>query len=260
MDHKDEHFYGKSDSPYHVNTSLINLNHEVDVTMTEKILANPKVLNSKAPQVQANFWGIYDMDAKETVYGKLLHNRREVASVTKIMTAYAVIEVARKYNLNLCTMQIKVDAEGAKVIGTSARLREGDILTAEQLLFGLMLPSGNDAAVVLGKHFGKFLFEKKGYTHVHKVRIKSFEFDNHGSFVKYFLKEMNEQTSQLKMSNTNWDSPHGMGNRQNLTSVADMFKLCEKAMKMPLLVKVMMAKVYSCKSMREDESGNLVQG
>ena len=192
MDHKDEHFYGKSDGPYHIDKSLINLHHEVDTTLTEKISANPKVLNSRAPQVQANFWGIYDLDARETVHGKLLHNRREVASVTKIMTAYAVIEVARKYKLDLPTLQVKIDAECAKVIGTSARLREGDILTAEQLLYGLMLPSGNDAGVALAKHLGRFLFEKKGYTHVHKVRIKSFEFDNHGSFVKYFLKEMNE--------------------------------------------------------------------
>ena len=62
------------------------------------------------------------------------------------------------------------------------------------------------------------------------------------------------------MSNTNWDSPHGMGNRQNLTSVADMFKLCEKALRMPLLRKVMTTKVYSCKPMRDDGQGNLVPG
>ena len=73
--------------------------------------------------MQANFWGIYDSDAKEVVYGKLLHNRREVASVTKIMTGYAVIEVARKYNIDLSKEYIKVCAEGAKVIGTSAYLR-----------------------------------------------------------------------------------------------------------------------------------------
>ena len=150
------------------------------------------MLNSKAPQVQANYWGIYDVDKKEILHGKLVENRREVASVTKIMTAYAVIEVARKYKLELSSVQIKVCRIGSKIIGTSAKLREGDILTAEQLLYGLMLPSGNDAAFCLAKHFGKFLFEKKGYTEHHKNRIRSFEFDNHSSFVKYFLKEMNE--------------------------------------------------------------------
>ena len=99
--------------------------------MAEKIQANPKVLNSNAPQIQANFWGIYDMDTKEIVNGKLLHNRREVASVTKIATLYGVIEVARRFKLDLSEIYIKVCQDGAKVIGTSARLREGDILTAE---------------------------------------------------------------------------------------------------------------------------------
>ena len=55
-----------------------------------------------------------------------------------------------------------------------------------------MLPSGNDAAFCLAKYFGKYLFDKKGYTDAHKSRIRSFEFDNHSSYVKYFLKEMNE--------------------------------------------------------------------
>ena len=122
-----------------------------------------------------------------------------------------------------------------------------------------MLPSGNDAAFVLAKHFGKFLFEKKGYTEKHKTLIRSFEFDWHGSFVKYFLKEMNEQASQLKMTNTNWDTPHGMGNRENLTTVNDMFKLCEKAVKMPLLRKIMATKVYACTAMQEDEKGSLIE-
>ena len=101
MDHKDEQKYGKSDGPYHVNQSLINSNHEIEPELSEKIQANPKVLNTKAPEIKANFWGIYDSDTKEVVHGKLLHNRREVASVTKIMTLYAVIEVARKYKLDL---------------------------------------------------------------------------------------------------------------------------------------------------------------
>ena len=121
-----------------------------------------------------------------------METRREVASVTKVMTCYTVIEVARKYALDLSKVLIKVCKTGSKIIGSSAKLREGDVLSAEELLYGLMLPSGNDAGFCLAKHFGKFLYEKKGYTDYHKTRIRSFEFDYHGSYVKYFLKEMNE--------------------------------------------------------------------
>lgn len=47
----------------------------------------------------------------------------------------------------------------ATVGGTSAKLRTGDVLSVWDLLHGLMLPSGNDAAIVLAEHFGQYLFE-----------------------------------------------------------------------------------------------------
>ena len=167
-------------------------------------------------------------------------------------------ELARKYDLNLSETYIKVCKLGSRIIGSSAKLRHNDVLTAEQLLYGLMLPSGNDAAFCLAKYFGKFLFAKKGYTEHHKKRIRSFEFDEHSSYVKYFLKEMNEIASQLKMANTNWDSPHGLTNRENVTTASDLFKLCEKAMYVPLLREVMAKKVFTCNAMKQDSDGSYV--
>ena len=197
---------------------------------------------------------------RETVYGQSMDSKHEVASVTKTMTAYTVTEIARKYRLNLSEVHIKVCDTVEQIIGTSAKLVIGDVFTAEQLLYGLMLPSGNDAAFVLAKHFGKFLFEKKQYNERHKTQIKSYEFDNHSSYVKYFLKEMNETASQLKMTSTIWDTPHGMANSHSFTTVGDLFKLCERAIKVDLLHKVMKTKIYTCTSMEEDGNGNLQEG
>ena len=56
----------------------------------------------------------------------------------------------------------------------------------------MMLPSGNDAAFALAKYFGKFLFNKKGYGEKDIDKIRSFQFNYHPYFVKYFLKVMNE--------------------------------------------------------------------
>ena len=61
----------------------------------------------------------------------------------------------------------------ADIRGTNANLEAGDILTIEHLLYGLMLPSGNDAAFALAQYFGKLLFRKK-YTRADITRIKSF--------------------------------------------------------------------------------------
>lgn len=75
----------------------------------------------------------------------------------------------------------------ANIRGTTANLRKGDYLTIEQLLYGLMLPSGNDAAFALAKYFGKMIFNRRGYTERDMNRIKSFQFNYHPYFVKYFL-------------------------------------------------------------------------
>ena len=91
--------------------------------MIEKIRTNPKALNKSAPQLSASSWGIYDVNAKECVYGKLVDTRREVASVTKTMTAYTVCDIAKRYELDLSTTYIKVCKTGSKIIGSSAKLR-----------------------------------------------------------------------------------------------------------------------------------------
>ena len=54
---------------------------------------------------------------------------------------------------------LQVSKTAASIGGTSAKLRAGDVLTVWDLLHGLMLPSGNDAAIVLAEHFGQYLFE-----------------------------------------------------------------------------------------------------
>jgi len=72
-----------------------------------------------------------------------------------------------------------------------------------------MLPSGNDAAFLLAQHFGYLLFEDR-YSDDEADRIHSYQFNCHYLYVKYFLKEMNDNASKLGMSNTHFDSPHGL--------------------------------------------------
>ena len=80
--------------------------------------------------------------------------RREVASLTKIMTIYTVLNLCDQFELPISTTQIQISEDDAEVTGTSAQLNPGDKLTVEQLLYGLMLPSGNDVAYCLGSYFG----------------------------------------------------------------------------------------------------------
>jgi serine-type D-Ala-D-Ala carboxypeptidase (penicillin-binding protein 5/6) len=70
------------------------------------------------------------------------------------MTALAVLRLCRRYDLKIDREEIAICNQTTWVRGTIANLREGDCLTIEQLLYGLMLPSGNDSAFVLANHFG----------------------------------------------------------------------------------------------------------
>ena len=127
-----------------------------------------------------------------------------------MMTALVVVRLCRKFKLCIRTETIKVTAVASNIRGTTANLRKGDLLTIEQLLFGMLLPSGNDAAFLLSSHFGQMIFLKLAYTEKDIEAIQSFQFNYHPYFVKYFLKEMNNVAEKLGMHGTHYDSPHGL--------------------------------------------------
>ena len=83
--------------------------------------------------------------------------RREIASLTKIMTCYVVLLLLKRFDLDEKKHYIEVSDLAASTSGTSAELKTGDIMSVWDLLHGLMLPSGNDAAIVLAEHFGCML-------------------------------------------------------------------------------------------------------
>lgn len=76
------------------------------------------------------------------------------------MTFYVVIKIAQEKGIDINKEMVEVHPHFEEVSGTSAELVEGDIYTVEQLLYGLMLPSGNDAAVCLADWGGKLLTNK----------------------------------------------------------------------------------------------------
>lgn len=116
-----------------------------------------KILMYKpAPHCTAQSWSIYDQKTNQLLFGKMERERRECASITKIMTCYVVIKLMDRFNLKDSEL-VKVSQQAATIIGTSAELLEGDTLTIKQLMYGLMLPSGNDAAHALAEYFGHLL-------------------------------------------------------------------------------------------------------
>ena len=123
-------------------------------------------LDNPAPFISARSWIMMNLNTSEVMFAKQEKIQRQVASLTKVMTAHVVLELLSEFGLDWNKVDIRVLQNSTKphIGGTSAQLLPGDKLTVRELMFGMMLPSGNDAAQTLAIFFGNLtlLHEKKG--------------------------------------------------------------------------------------------------
>ena len=193
------------------------------------------------PNVTASCWGILNGDSTQIICGKNLNKKREMASLTKIMTAVVVCQLLERMKLCPKTTYLQVSKKSSTYQGTSANLSEGDILSVWDLLHGMMLPSGNDAASCLSENFGIYLyyetFERKiGSANIVGIPKKG--------CLNYFIEEMNECAKKLKLKNTIYANAHGLPNDLNKSTVFDLCKLSSFAMKNEIIRQVVQKKYY----------------
>ncbi|MFD7426841.1 D-alanyl-D-alanine carboxypeptidase family protein [Streptomyces sp. NPDC059814] len=165
----------------------------------------------KPPTIVAKGGFVMNNGTGKTLFTKAADTRRSTGSTTKIMTARVVL--AQK-GLNLNTKVTVQKAYSDYIVSkgaSSARLIVGDKVTVGQLLYGLMLPSGCDAAYALADKFGS------GSTRA--ARVKS------------FIGKMNSTAKTLGLKNTHFDSFDGIGNGSNYSTPRDLTKLASSAMK-----------------------------
>ena len=167
----------------------------VDIDETENV---PK-LNSREAVV-------IDRKSKRVIYGKNENKRVAMASTTKIMTAIVVIE-----NANL-EDEITVSAKAAGIGGSRLGLKKNDKISVRNLLYGLMLCSGNDAAIALAEYVG-------------------------GS-VEKFAEKMNEKAKELKLQNTQFVTPHGLDNPEHYTTAYELAIIADYAMNNEIFAKI----------------------
>ncbi|MEV6737424.1 D-alanyl-D-alanine carboxypeptidase [Streptomyces sp. NPDC051104] len=163
-----------------------------------------------------------------TLYTKAADTRRSTGSTTKIMTAKVVLA---QPNLNLDAKVTIQKAYSDYVVANNAsqaHLIVGDTVTVRQLLYGLMLPSGCDAAYALADKFGS------GTTRA--ARVKS------------FIGKMNSAATSLGLKNTHFDSFDGIGNGSNYSTPRDLTKIASSAMKSSTFRTVVKTKSYTAKT------------
>lgn len=153
---------------------------------------------SELPKTNSRRYIVYDRISKSMIIGKNEDVKSAMASTTKIMTTIVILE---KADLN---EKVTVSAKAGGTGGSRLGLKRGDKASVRDLLYGLMLRSGNDAAVALAEHVG-------------------------GS-VKGFAELMNEKAIELGLTNTHFVTPHGLDDANHYTTALELAKLTDYAM------------------------------
>ncbi|WP_334314208.1 D-alanyl-D-alanine carboxypeptidase family protein [Aneurinibacillus sp. Ricciae_BoGa-3] len=173
------------------------------VSMADDVLA--------PPAISAQTAALIDVKSGRILASKDGGKRMRIASLTKIMTAIVAIEEGNIQDV-VTTPPNAVGTEGSSIY-----LKNGERMKLEDLLYGLMLRSGNDAAVAIAQHVG-------------------------GS-MEGFVKLMNEKAEYIGMQSTHFMNPHGLDNPDHYSTAEDMAKLTAYALRNPEFQKIVSTQV-----------------
>ncbi len=164
-------------------------------------------------EVNARSCIVLDRLSKTIIYGKNEDNKVKMASTTKIMTATVIIE-----NCDL-NQTVEVSKKAAGTGGSRLGLKTGDKITVRDLLYGLMLCSGNDAAVALA--------------------------ETAGGSVDGFSEMMNNKAKELGLYNSHFESPHGLDSDGHYTTAYELALLTDYALKNSTFASIVGTKNYT---------------
>ena len=156
---------------------------------------------------------LLDAQTGRVLYEKNADQQSLIASTTKIMTALVVCEQCNVLD------RVRIPKEAVGIEGSSVYLKEGEVLTVQELLYGLMLHSGNDAAVALAIYCG--------------------------GTVEGFAELMNDKARTLGMENTHFVNPNGLDAPGHYSTAEDMARLAAYAMENPIFAQTVSTKTVN---------------
>ena len=177
------------------------------------LLVNAK---EKVPYIDARSAIAIDGKSKIVLYEKNAYTPIPMASTTKIMTCLVAL------NYGELDEKLEVSSKAASIRGAEIGYKKGEKISLEELLYGLMMKSGNDAAITIAEGIG-------------------------GS-IEGFSKMMNEYAMQIGLLNSNFESPHGLDSANHYTSAYDLALLTSVAME-----NTKFKEIVNCRSISEKE-------
>ena len=173
--------------------------------MAAALLAAILFLPCNAKAISAKSAVVMDGVTGRLLYEKNCNSKSLIASTTKIMTALVICEQCNVLD------RVRIPKEAVGIEGSSMYLQAGEILTVQELLYGMMLHSGNDAATALAIYCGGTL--------------------------EGFVQLMNDKARVLSMVNTHFGNPHGLDHPDNYSTAEDLAILAAYAMDNPIFAK-----------------------
>ena len=168
------------------------------------------------PEISARAAIVVEYPSGRILYQKAMHDRLAPASTTKILTAILAIEYGQ--------LDETVTISAADLVGESSMgLVEGETQTLRSLLYGLMLPSGNDAAMTIARSLGSKTMSQDPLLQEPLAR---------------FTAMMNARVSQLGLENSRFANPHGLDEAEHYSSAYDLASLSWYAMHLPVFNEV----------------------
>lgn len=168
--------------------------------------------------------GLFDVNKKEVIYAKDIHERLYPASLTKVMTAMVALKYGNMDDIITVTPNIVINESGAQLCG----LKQGDQLTMNQALHALLIDSANDAGIAIAEHIG-------------------------GS-VEGFAEMMNQEAIAIGATNSHFVNPHGLPDNDHYVTAYDMYLIMNEAMKYDLFNEIIHMSDYS--TVYFDKDGN----
>ncbi|RUL88842.1 D-alanyl-D-alanine carboxypeptidase [Tautonia sociabilis] len=184
------------------------------------------------PFVTAKAWAIIDADSGELIAGLDEEAPLDMASTTKIMTALVVLRLAEEDPAVLDEV-VTFSERADGTIGSTSGVRAGERVPVRELLYGLLLPSGNDASVALAEHFGARLGPPEDAPE---------ELDPLARFVA----EMNRTAAELGLVETRFANPHGLTSPGHHASALDLARLARVALENELFSRIVSTQTRGC--------------
>lgn len=172
---------------------------------------------------------LYNMNEEKVLYELASEERTQIASLTKIMTTIVAIE-----NTSNLDEEVTITKEALKGIEdyTQVGFKAGNVATVRDLLYGVMLPSGADAANALAIHIS-------------------------GSISNY-VELMNKKAEELGLKNTSFDNPIGMDSEDNYSTASDLAKLLIYSLKNNTFKEIFQAREYTISSLNKTVKTTLI--